>query len=52
MKHKNSIYSSDLDIPKIGFIIEPIKRHYAQSTYQKIVTFSYSDVAEASITKQ
>ena len=37
---------------KVSFIIRPINRHCAISTYQKTVTFIYSDEAESAISKQ
>jgi hypothetical protein len=50
--YSNSINAPIIDRQKLGCKIEPIKRHCAQSTFQKMVTPSYRDEAETPIIKQ
>jgi hypothetical protein len=50
--YSNSINALDMKRIKTGFKLEPEKEHCAQSTYQKMVTLSYRDVAETPINKQ
>jgi hypothetical protein len=51
-KYSNCINAPYIKWGKIGFKLEPNKEQYAQSTFQKMVTSSYSDVADMPIIKQ
>ncbi len=50
--YENKYRRLPINRQKVSFIIRPLNRHCAISTYPKIATFTYKDVAKSAITKQ